>query len=105
MNEVDDKALDMAAIMILISHNHQVWIPQRLDILFRVGSIELETHDLHQIYYLFILHNLGMRCIVDIQRLTLQWKHPIVVLSYHTETRYSQRLCGVTLGDNRSAIL
>ena len=39
MNEVDDKALDMAAIMILISYNHQMPLPQRLDILFRVVSL------------------------------------------------------------------
>ena len=47
MDEIDDEALDMAAVMVLISHDHQMTISQGLYILLRVSAVELESHYLH----------------------------------------------------------
>lgn len=47
MNEIDYKALDVAAVMVLIGHDHQMAIPQRLDIFLCVSAVKLESHNFH----------------------------------------------------------
>ena len=79
MDEVDYKAFDVTTVVILISHNHQVAITERLDIILGVYNIELQAHNLYKVHDLLILHNLGICRVPDVQQFTLQWKHTIKV--------------------------
>ena len=59
VDEVDDKSLDVGAVLILICHDHQVTIPQCLQlchvlVLFGI----LQSEDLHKIFDLFVVHDL-----------------------------------------------
>jgi hypothetical protein len=47
MNEIDDKALDVTTVMILIRHYHQVAVAECLDIVLVVNHVELQPHNFH----------------------------------------------------------
>ena len=61
VDEVDDKTLDVGAILILISHHHQLPIAKGLQ-LARVSVLlaVLETKYLHHIADLLIAHDLNI---------------------------------------------
>mmetsp|Transcript_20803 Transcript_20803/g.31270 ORF Transcript_20803/g.31270 Transcript_20803/m.31270 type:complete len:245 (+) Transcript_20803:855-1589(+) len=105
MNEVDHKTLDVTSIMILISHDHQMSISEGLYIGFIVGRAEFEAHNLYKIHNLLILHDLSMCRITNIEWLTLQGEHSIVVSANNRKTTHSQRLGRVSLGNDQSTIL
>jgi hypothetical protein len=105
VEKVDDQTLDVTAIVILIGHNHQVAVTQRLDVLLRVGCIKLETHDRHQVGDLLVLHNLKMGSITYIQWLTFERKHTVEITTDDRQPRHSQRLGRVSLGDDQSTVL
>ncbi len=75
VNEVDDQPLDVASIMILIGHNHQMSITKRLHVGFVVGCAEFEAHNLNKIHDFLVLHDLSVSRITNIQWLTLQGEH------------------------------
>jgi hypothetical protein len=81
MNKVNDETLDVRSVVILIRHDHEVTITQRLDILFGVDGSEFEPHDLHDIHDFFILHNLSVGGIPDVEGLTLEGEDAVVVPS------------------------
>ena len=47
MHEVNHKTLDVTSIVILIGHDHQVTVTQRLDVRLVIRSAKLQTHNLH----------------------------------------------------------
>ena len=59
MYEVDQKSLDVRAILILICHDHDVAISQAFKVFFsRILFVVLETYDLDKIVDLGIFKNL-----------------------------------------------
>ena len=75
MNKVDHKSLDVASIMILIRHDHQMSISERFDVRLVVGGTEFEAHDVYQILDLLILHDLTVLRVTYVERLALQREH------------------------------
>ena len=59
VDEVDDQALDVGAILVLVGHDHQVTVAQGLEVsLIDILLPILETQDLYHVGDLFILHDL-----------------------------------------------
>lgn len=62
LDEVDQKTFDVRAILILISHNHQTTVAERLQILFSVVlSLELQTEDFDDVVDFSVFHQLLKR--------------------------------------------
>mmetsp|Transcript_62103 Transcript_62103/g.145738 ORF Transcript_62103/g.145738 Transcript_62103/m.145738 type:complete len:255 (-) Transcript_62103:340-1104(-) len=62
--EVDDEALDVGSVEVLVRHNHQGAVPQAACILVLLGCIE--GHDLHQSLNLLVIHHLLLRQFPDV---------------------------------------
>ena len=59
MEEVDEETLDVRAILVLIRHDHDTTVPQRLERLGRrVLLLVAETNDLDHVVDLGVLHDL-----------------------------------------------
>ena len=59
MEEVDDQSLDVGAVLILVSHDHDATVPQRLETLgCRVLLLVTEADDLYHVIDLSVLHDL-----------------------------------------------
>ena len=59
MDEVDDQALDVGAVLVLVGHDHHLAIPQAFDVVHGlVLLLVLETDDLDEVRDLFVLHDL-----------------------------------------------
>ena len=59
MEEVDEESLDVRAVLVLIRHNHDTTVPQRLERLGRrVLLLVAQTNDLDHVVYLGVLHDL-----------------------------------------------
>jgi hypothetical protein len=55
MDEVDDQALDVGAVLILAGHDHHLAIPQAFDVVHGlVLLLVLQPHNLDQIRYLLV---------------------------------------------------
>ena len=58
-DEVDDQALDVRAVLVLISHDHQVTVAQRAKLRpILVLLAVVEPQDLHQVLDLLVTHDL-----------------------------------------------
>ena len=64
MNEVDDESFDVASVLILIAHDHQVTVPQLAQAILSVDLPILQPKDLDKVQYLLILHQLNNRVIL-----------------------------------------
>lgn len=59
VDEVDDESFDVGAILVLICHDHQVAIPQRLHLcMIDISFVVLKAKNLHQILNFLIAHDL-----------------------------------------------
>jgi hypothetical protein len=105
VNKVDKKSLDMGTIRILIRHDHQVPVAQRLDIGLVVLDPVFQTHDINHIFDLFVLHDCLVSSVSDIEWFTLQGEDSIEVTANDRETGHGKRLGGVSLGDDQGAVL
>ena len=55
VDEVDDQALDVGTILILVGHDHHLAIPQAFDVVHGlVLLLVLQPHNLDQIRYLLV---------------------------------------------------
>tara|TARA_B110000971_G_C19984906_1_gene489101 strand:- start:906 stop:1454 length:549 start_codon:yes stop_codon:yes gene_type:complete len=59
VDEIDDEPLDVAAVEVLIGHDHQVTVTERLDGLRRVLGAELEAHNGDDVLELEVRADLG----------------------------------------------
>jgi hypothetical protein len=105
VDKIDKKSLDMGTIRILICHDHQVSVAQRLDIGLVINGSVFQTHDIDHILDLFVLHDCGVTSVTDIEWFTLQWEDTIEVTANDRETGHGKRLGGVSLGDNQGTVL
>lgn len=105
MNEVDDQALDVAAIEVLVSHNHQGAVTERLDVFLSVDDAKFEAHDFNKVHDLFILHNLAISLVTDVQRLALEWEDAVVVPTNNGKATDRQGLGRISLCNDESAVI
>ena len=104
MQEVDDQALDVRAVVILVGHDHQVAIPKRLARgRVRVVLALLQPDDLLELRYLLVVHDRRVRRVAHVEELATQREDAIVVASDDCEPRDRKRLGRVPLGDDESA--
>jgi hypothetical protein len=91
MKEVDQKPLDMRAIMVLICHNHHASIPESCKL---VGIIVFCTHlkadDFHQVLNLCVVNEHLVAGISNVQEFTFEWKYSVVVTSNYLDATHGQ---------------
>jgi hypothetical protein len=85
VNEVDDKTFDVAAIMVLISHDQDRPVSQRTHVGVRLAN--LETYYLCQILDLLVFANLFGSRFTHVQELAFQWKDTKPVPSNDIDSR------------------
>ena len=118
VEEVDDKPLDMRAVVILksnvtksstlsngtylICHDHNPSIAQAVRAC--VFLVVLQAHNLSNVLYFLILHDLIVARFADIEEFTTKGEDTKVITSNDRETCYCQRLCGVTFCENEGAV-
>lgn len=67
VNEVDDQALDVRPIMVLIRHDHDWSVPQVRDVC--INSSHVKTHDFYQILKLLVLQDLRRARVTNVHNL------------------------------------
>ena len=77
MYEINDQSFDMRTIMILISHNHDVSVPELAYIIIFLPY--LKPYYFQEIRDFRIFHDLFDRCISDIQKFSSQGKDAVFV--------------------------
>jgi len=105
VNEVDDKSLDVGSIVILISHDHEVPVTERLDVLLVVLNVELEAHDVDDVLDLIVGHNLLVVGLADVEGLTLEGEDTVEVAADNGEPGHGKGLGRVSLGDDEGTVL
>lgn len=90
MDEVDNESLNMGAIVVLISHDHERPISKRLSVM--ISLTHLESKDLDYVLDLSIVLELGDRSISHINELSSQGKHSIFISSYNLDSTHGQSL-------------
>jgi hypothetical protein len=93
--EVDQQAFDVRAIVVLVSHDHQVPVAQLPSV--SVVLPELEPQDAHHVRDLLVLADLCDSGVPHIEQLALEREHTVVVTPYHAEATDSQSLSRVSL--------
>ncbi len=88
VQKINDEALDMAAIVVLIGHDHELSVPQAAHVL--VVFSELKPHDLHDVLNFFILHNLSVVRLTNIQRFAFERENTVRVTANNGESTYSK---------------
>mmetsp|Transcript_5170 Transcript_5170/g.16442 ORF Transcript_5170/g.16442 Transcript_5170/m.16442 type:complete len:215 (+) Transcript_5170:469-1113(+) len=93
VQEVDDQALDVRAIMVLISHDHELAVAKALDAsLVLVGLALLQSNDLLEFRHLLVVHDCAVACIAHVQQLAAQRENAVVVSAYDRKASYGERL-------------
>ena len=70
VDKVDQKALDVRAVLILIGHDHYFAVPEGLEVFHRrVLLLVLEADDLDQVANLLVLHDLFVVRLANVQHL------------------------------------
>lgn len=77
MDEVDDEAFDMTAIVVLISHDHDGAVPEARYILVLLAN--LKSDDLAEILYLWVLTDLLCHRLPYVQELSTQRETAVLV--------------------------
>mmetsp|Transcript_45800 Transcript_45800/g.76350 ORF Transcript_45800/g.76350 Transcript_45800/m.76350 type:complete len:294 (-) Transcript_45800:1235-2116(-) len=103
VEEVDQQALDVGPVVVLIRHNHQVPIPQGLDV--GVGLAVLQAEDLLDGVDLDVVHDLFVRGVAYVEQLPAQGEHAVAVTPHHRQAADGQRLGGVSLSEDEGAVL
>jgi len=88
VDKVDQKALDVRAIVILIRHNHDAAVSQFANVL--IFGAYLNPENFNQILNLWILHYLLVASLSDIQEFTSQRKDSILVATDNLDSSKCQ---------------
>ncbi len=88
VQKVNDEALDVAAVVVLIRHDHELSIPEAAHVL--VIFPELKPHDLHDILNFFVFHDLSVIRFTNIQRLPFQRENTVGVAANNCESTDSE---------------
>ena len=83
VNEIDDQTLDVRPVHVLVGHDHEVAVPQQLDVAGVVNLIVLEAQYIHEILNLGIAGGLFLVLVAHVHGLALEGKDAVVVASHH----------------------
>jgi len=103
VDKVDEQALDVRAVVVLVRHDQQVPVSQLLDV--RVLHAVPQPQDLADVLDLLVLHDLGVGGLAHVERLALEREHAVVVAPHDGEPRHGERFGAVALRQNQSAVL
>ena len=92
MDEVDQEALDVTAIVVLISHDHDLSIAQRGQHVFCVLFAHLQSDNLYDVLDLRVLTDLLGISISYIEQLTFERETAIVIAADDFDARQGQLL-------------
>ena len=89
--------------MVLVGHDHDVAVPQRLGAVVRRAVAQ--TENLLDVRDLGVVHDLVVRRVAHVQELAAQREDAVAVAADHGEAGDGERLGGVALGEDQSAVL
>lgn len=103
--EINQKTLDMRTIMVLVSHYHDgaVAKSEQIILIYVLFSI-LQTHDLDQILHFIIVIHKFEGDISNIQELSLEREHSVLVPTHDLDSTHGQTLSRVSLCQNQGAL-
>mmetsp|Transcript_58836 Transcript_58836/g.168974 ORF Transcript_58836/g.168974 Transcript_58836/m.168974 type:complete len:955 (+) Transcript_58836:1131-3995(+) len=102
VDQIDDQALDVGAIVILVGHDHDGAIPETLELLV-VLLVQIEAHDLDDVLNLLVRHHLLQGRVTHVEQFTPQGEDAVLVSADNTEAGDGQRLGRVSLGQDEGA--
>lgn len=103
VQKVDDKTLDMRTVVILIRHDHEMTISERVR--GGVVMVVLQTQDLLDVLDLLVLHDLVVARLADIEQLTAKREDTEAITALDgTDAGHGHRLGGVSFGEDESAL-
>lgn len=91
MDEIDEQALDVRAIMILIRHDHDAPVSQLVGVFVRLSNVDSENFD--QVLDLWVLPDLFAAGLPDVQELSSQRENTVLVSAKKLDTSECQALC------------
>ena len=95
----------MRSILILICHDHQFAVTQRLQIrVVFVFLLVLDAEDLDEIIDFGVLHDLLVSGFSHVQQFSLQREHAVLVPTDDTQSGYGQRFGRISFRQNQSAV-
>ena len=80
MDEIDQEAFNVGAIVVLICHDHDRPVSKILDIC--VFFAHVETHDFDHVLKLIVLENHVGWCISHIHQLSFEWENSKAIPPY-----------------------
>ena len=102
VQEVDEQAFDVRTVLILICHDHQATIAQRLEILYGLALfVVLQTKDLDQAVDLSILH-FFVGSFHNVQNFSIQGEDSELVAANNTKTKDSKGFGRISFIQNQS---
>ncbi len=105
VQKVDDEALDVGPVLVLIGHDHHLPVAQRLHVLLRVVlALVLEPEDLDHVVDLGVLENLLVRRLADVEELAAEREDAKEVASDDGEAGDGEGLGRVSLGEDERAL-
>jgi len=105
MDQVDDQSLNVRPIVVLIRHDHEMSVPESLDVVCGIQSTHLQPKDLDDALHFFIRHDLLVVGIADVEWLSFERIHTVEVTAHHGQTRHGERLGGITLRQDEGTFL
>jgi len=103
MDKVDQQALDVRAIVVLIGHDHEMTVSELLGVVVR--NAVLQAEDLLDGVDLLVLAQLYGSGLANVQQLTAERKDAILIATDDREARDGESLGTVSLGQDQSTIL
>lgn len=103
VQEVDEQALDVRAVMVLIGHDHDFAIAKISDIFVFLSW--RDSNNLAEVLNLWIVAHLLDGCLSNIQKLTPERKHAVFVAADDLDSGECQCFGGVSLGQDDGTVL
>mmetsp|Transcript_73219 Transcript_73219/g.212024 ORF Transcript_73219/g.212024 Transcript_73219/m.212024 type:complete len:322 (-) Transcript_73219:780-1745(-) len=102
LDHVDQQALDVRAIVVLVSHDHDSAVPQALRAVVLAAVVQAD--DLHDVLDLLIVDRLLEAGVAHIERLTSQGEDAILVTADDAQARHGERLGAVAFCEDERAL-
>ena len=103
VEKVHDQALDVAPVVVLVRHDHQVPVPQRLGAV--VDLAVLQAQDLLDVLDLGVAGHGRRRRVAHVEQLAAQREHAEAVAAGDRQPADHERLGRVALGQDQRAVL
>ena len=80
VDEVDEEPLDVGAVLVLIGHDHELAVPQRLEVVHRLVLLLVgQSDDFYHLIDLLVLHDLLVGGVAHVEQLAPQRVHAVLV--------------------------